>query len=121
MKKPKKSDIRELNRISKSIPSEYMKNLEIEVDTTPAMKEMFERASKDMRLTPEQRRQAKIIHDSGFWAKKHKIVNKDVEKKINDYLEREIEKSKKLGLLSSTPITDALKNKVKKHAKKRAN
>lgn len=121
MKKPKKSDIRELERISKSIPSAYIKDLEIEIDTTPEMKKMFEMAAKDKSLPAETRKKAQIIVDSGFWAKKHKIANKEVEKKINDYLDAQIAKSKKLGLLSDTPITDSLKNKVKKHAKKRVN
>ena len=111
----KKSDIREIERINRSIPKDLIAKLEVEVDTTPEMKSAFERASKDKTISADLRRKAKLIIDSGFWSKRHKVVDSEVEKQINEYLDVEIAKSRKLGLLSKSAKLPKLVKKAKQH------
>lgn len=111
----KKSDLHELDRISRSIPKILTDNIEREIDSTPEMKAAFERASKDKELSAELRRKSKLILDSGFWSKKHKVVNPKVEAKINEYLDQEIAKSRRIGFLSKSAKLPDLVKKAKQY------
>jgi hypothetical protein len=114
----KKSDLKELDRISKSIPKELLEKLEKRVKTTPEMEAGFIRAVNDETLDIETREKAQLILDSGFWSKTHIEVDRDVENQISKYLDDEIAKSQKMGLLSKKARLPAMIKKAKKYGKR---
>lgn len=100
MKELKESDLRELRRIQESIPDDLKRRLIIKRAATPTMAKMLSLALHRKDLTPEQREKFQTIKDSGILNKKEEVVNETIQKRIDKYLEKEINRSIAAGRLS---------------------
>jgi hypothetical protein len=101
--KAKKSDIRELQRITEMVTSKYKDRLIRERYVAPNLHRDIQKWVKDPRLSEEKRRKLQNIKDSGIFDKKEQVVNKTVTKLIDQEIEREINKSIAAGRLSKRP------------------
>ena len=97
----KDSDLKELRRIQESIPKEWSDKLIRKVYITPEHKKAVDEVLRRKDLTEVQREKVQAIKDSGYFAQKEEVVNKSIEKKIKQYVEAEIEKSKRAGRLTN--------------------
>ena len=112
----KKKHKRILDQISASIPKELTDNLIIQEAQCPYSLQIMERALEDPEVSKEDKERFMSIIDSGMLQKVVDVVDPKVEKKIDEYMEKEIEKAIKLGRL---PKEDkAYIKKVKKLNKK---
>lgn len=111
------SEQNELKRIQDSIPKTYLGKLMIKQKDTKQVKEFLDalrRAVKDKSNTPEQRRKAQIILDSKYLESDKEVADEKIEKKIDDYLTKQIERSVRLKRLPSKQEINRRKNKKKK-------
>lgn len=117
----KKKHIRELRRITDSIPKELSSKLMRKEYASPTIREIAMRAVKDPKVSKRDKERYQAMIDSGYLDKMVEVIDHKIEKQISDYLETEIEKAKKLGRLPKVApklkLKDALR-KSKKHVKK---
>lgn len=100
MKEIKESDLKELRRIQESIPKELKERLIMKRAVTPTMAKVLSMALHRKDLTPEQREKLQTVKDSGILEKKEEVVNETISKRIDKYLNDEINKSIAAGRLS---------------------
>lgn len=117
MKKKKKSDIRELQRIQESIPQELKDNLLRNAKVSPTISRITREAMKSPEMPEEKKQQFQTLLDTGLLDQEEKVENKTTIKKINKYLEGEIAKAVVAGRLSK-PKNDKLLDKYKKICRK---
>lgn len=111
-----------LQNIMNSIPEEYKKKLMKEQWLTPLWKkdvEDFLAGKGKNRLLIEKftgkEKELQHLYDIGTFSKTEMVVNKRIEKLIDEYLDKEIKKAIKLGLLPKKE--KELKTKTKKYAR----
>jgi ribosomal protein S8 len=109
---------KELRRISNSIPAELKDNILIKVRKMETTNEMYENALKDKDVSEATLKKLQMLKDGGYLDETEFIENDEVIKKINDYLEEQINLSIKLGRLPDKEELQKLINKTKKYVRK---
>lgn len=94
-------DLKELQRIQKSIPKELSERLIVKRMITPATAQALELGLRDKNLSDEFKERLRIVKESGLFHQKEETVNKSVEKKIDAYLTEQIRRSIAAGRLSN--------------------
>ena len=89
----------ELNRITKSVPEALRLNTFKEVEKTPAMKLVFEKALEDPNIPEDKKKKIRNLLDSGKLSKTKIIENQKIAKMRDDWVNREIKKSVLAGRL----------------------
>jgi hypothetical protein len=97
--KLKPEHIKELQRIQNSIPKSLTEGVMKETQPGKEMLDTLKKALNDPELTSEQRRKTKLILESGYLEKKVMSEDPEVIAEIDTYIEKEIEKSVRLGRL----------------------
>jgi len=111
----KKKHLKELERITASVPKELRDNVVKEVEMAPTVKKVLRLALESDGIDEKKKNRIRNLLESGKLDKKIYETNEDIEKQINEHLDREIEKSIKLGRL---PKEDkAYKKKIEKLCK----
>jgi SLT domain-containing protein len=96
-----------------SIPKEWTDKLMIKGNPSIKMLEVLKKIVVDKDATEQQRYKAQLLLDAGTFEKEIDMVDKKVEKKINDFIQSEIEKSVKRGTLPKGKKFRNLKKKIK--------
>ena len=118
----KKKHMAVLQNINATIPKEYTDNLLIEQKIAPLIEKSvidFLAGKKIPKALAERYKgheEEQHMFDAGMFSKTEWVADPVVEKKINDYLNKEIKKAIKLGLLP--PKVDKLTAKAKSKCKK---
>lgn len=115
----KKKHLKEIERINKSIPKELLNKLIVLDYKFPTIRDIVIKAMKNPDevehiVSKEQLEKYKAMLLSGYLDQKHEMTNPEIEKQINDYLDAEFEKARKLGRLPPPQKMPILKNKAKK-------
>ena len=114
----KKKHLKEIQRISKSIPQHLLDQLTHKELQFPTLKEIVVRALSDPEaahlLSDEDRVKYKAMLDSGSLDSEVEVLNHDIEAQIDKYLEGEFEKARKLGRLPPPQKMPTLKTKSKR-------
>lgn len=115
----KKKHLKEIQRISKSIPKDLLDRLMKKELVTETSLEIMRKALANPEevahlVSPEELAKYKALLDSGKGNIEIEVVDPEVEKLIDEYLEREFEKSRKLGYLPPPQKMPKLKTKSKK-------
>jgi len=111
------SEKKELMRIQASIPKTYLGKLMIKAKDTKEVKAFIntlKKAIKDESNTPEQRKKAQIILDSGILESDKEVADERIEKKIDAFINKQFERSIRLKRLPSKEELNRRKNKKKK-------
>lgn len=116
----KKAHVRILQGIQDSIPKELLDGLMKKVLAYPALKEIATRGKDDPNVSEEDRNKFRIMLDSGYLDKEIEVIDPEVEKKINDFVEAEITKAKKLGRLPKRAPKLKLNKKAKKNVRQKS-
>lgn len=118
-RKAQKAMMRELKRITDSIPTELIKNLMKKEIIAPTAKALFGKALEDPSISDEQRERFQLMLDSGVLDREVEVVDFDTEKAIDAYITAELALAVKAGRLpKEAPEWDYLKRKGKKYARK---
>jgi len=117
MKKRKKSDITELQRIQKLIPESMTKRLLIKRKVSPTIAKVVREAMKSEEMSDEKKEQFQHLIDAGMLDKTEDVENKTAVKEIEKFLEVEIAKSVIAGRLTS-PKDEKVLAKYKKICRK---
>lgn len=110
----KKAHLREIEHISKSIPKELLNRLMKKEKVFPVSKEIMERALTDPNVSARDKRRFAIVLKSGHLDMEIEVMDPEVEKEINDYLDKEFEKSRALGKLPPPQKMPNINKKAKK-------
>ena len=105
----KKSTIKELRRISMSIPKELLNNLMKEQSVAPSIIEIMDKALVDPDVSEKDKERFRHIKDSGYLNRKEMVVDFEVQKKIDEYLDKEIKTAIKLGRIPDPKKDEDLK------------
>jgi len=103
----------ELARIQNSIPPEWTNALIVKANPSLEMLDVLIKITKDEEATPQQKYKAQLMIDAELFSQEVDTVDKKVEKKINNFIESEIEKSVKRGTLPKGKKFRNLKKKIK--------
>jgi hypothetical protein len=103
----------ELARIQNSIPPEWTAKLVIKENPTKEMLEGLKKAVLDPEVSKELKYKAQLMIDAELFSKEVDVVDKKVEKQINDFIDEEIKKSVKRGTLPKGKKFRNLKKKIK--------
>lgn len=95
--KPEYSKV--LKRIQDSVPQELTSKLMKKETVAPTIRLAYEMMLKDPNASEETKRKAQILLDSGYLDKVVDVVDTEVEKAINQFIEDEIEAAMKRGEL----------------------
>jgi hypothetical protein len=117
MKKIKKLTpeiLKELQRIQNSIPKELTDALVIRVKPAQEVLDVYKKALLDPDVKEETKRKIQLILDSEMLDKEEDRVDPKVEAKINLFIEEEIAKAVKRGVLPKGKKFRNLKDKIKK-------
>lgn len=115
----RKKHIRVIKQIQDGIPQDLLRNLTKTEIQAPTIKKIFEKALVDPNTTERQKRNIQAMLDSGKLDREVEVLDHEVEKQIDAYLQEEIAKAVKLGRLpKEAPMLDSLKNKGKQYARR---
>jgi hypothetical protein len=89
----------ELHRITKSVPEALRLNTFKEVEKTPSMKLVFEKALEDPNISDDKKEKIKHLLESGTLSKTKITENAKIAKMRDDWVNREIRKSVLAGRL----------------------
>lgn len=106
--------LKELQRIQMSIPKELTDKLIIRVKPAKEILEVYAKALLDPEVKEETKRKIQLILDSGMLDKEEDKADPAIEARINLFIEEEIEKSVKRGVLPKGKKFRNLKDKIKK-------
>lgn len=112
----KKKHLKVIRDIQDTIPTELLKDLTIKEKQFSTLKEVCERGLKepDDVVSPREKRRLKAMLDSGYLEKEVDVINKPVEKQIEEYLEKEIKKAVDQGRLPKKAPEMKLKSQINK-------
>ncbi len=115
----KKKHLREIQRINKLIPKEMLARLTKKQYKTPTTREMINKVLENPEETAhivssKDLAKYKAMKKSGILDEMEEVIDHEVEKEIDDFLEKEFEKARKLGRLPPPQKMPKLKNKSKK-------
>lgn len=99
----KKKHLRVLDDITKSIPKELIEKLTKTVPMFETLKEIATRALTDDSVAESDKDRFRTMLASGYLDKTEEVIDEEIEKQINDYVEAEIEKAIKLKRLPKKP------------------
>lgn len=107
---------KELAEIQMRIPKNLLNNVIKEAPANPTIKMIVEKALEDPNFPEEKKKSLRILKDSGDLDKKVYIQDQKIAKMIDNFVEREIKKKIKAGLL---PKRSEIKNleHIKKYEK----
>lgn len=117
MKKMKKSDTSELQRIQETIPEDIKKRLMRSVKITPIISKLAREAVEMKDDSDPNKERIQTLIDAGVFDKKEDVENKTAIAELNKYLETEIAKSVLAGRLSK-PKDLKVMDKYKKICRK---
>ncbi len=114
----KKKHLREIQRINKLIPSELLAKLTKKQYKNPTIRDMVLRVLKDPEevshiVSAEDLEKYRAMQSSGFLDEMEEVVDHEVEKEIDSFLDKEFEKARKLGRLPPPQEMPKLKTKSK--------
>jgi NH3-dependent NAD+ synthetase len=112
----KKKHLQVIERIQNSIPKELKDSLMKEERYAPVTLEIIDKALADKRGTPEFLEKLQALKDSGELDRTMQVVDVEVEKKIDAYMESELKKAIKRGELPKK--MEKLKTKSKQHVRR---
>ena len=98
-----------------------IKNAVYEVLLTPTMAMVMDKALEDPKIAEDKKKQIRIAKENGEFSKKHIVNNPQVQKQINNFVSREINKAIKQGRLppqNKVQDVDFIKEMYKKVQKK---
>ena len=104
---------KELQRIQMSIPPEWTAKLVIKENPSLEMLNVLKKIVADPEATQEQKYKAQLMLDAELFDKEVDVVDKKVEKQINDFIDEEIKKSVRRGTLPKGKKFRNLKKKIK--------
>ncbi len=107
--------------IQEGIPKELLMNLTKKEIQAPTIKKVFELAltKPDDEVSPRQKRNIQAMLDSGRLEREVEVLDYEVEKEIDAYIAKEIDKAVKLGRLPKVaPQLETLKKKGIQYAKR---
>jgi hypothetical protein len=112
----KKQHLQVIREIQESIPTDLIKNLTVKEKQFSTLKEVCERGLKepDDKVTPREKRRLQAMLDSGYLEKEVDVINKPVEKQIDEYMTRELARAVKEGRLPKKAPQLKLKSKINK-------
>lgn len=115
----KKKHLREIQRINKLIPAEMLARLTTKQYKNPTIRDMVNRALDNPTEVAHIVSEAdfakyRAMKESGYLDEMEEVINHDVEKEIDTFLEQEFEKARKLGRLPPPQEMPKLKAKSKK-------
>ena len=117
----RKKHLRVIKQIQDGIPQELLRNLTKMELQSPTTKKLFELAltKPDDEVTPRQKRNIQAMLDSGKLDREVEVLDHEVEKLIDAYLQEEIVKAVKLGRLpKKAPVLESLKNKGNQYVRR---
>ena len=117
----KKSTIRELQRISQSIPKELLDKLMVTRLKSPTVVEVVKKALADDTVSKEKKEQLQHLVDSGYLNQTETVADPEIEKQIDEYMDKEIERAIKLGRIPDPKKDKDLKDFRKKIKKLQKN
>jgi len=88
----KKKHMRVLQGIQDNLPKDLLGKLMVQKPIAPALIEIIERGLVDPEVTQEVKDKLQLMKDTGAVHKTKEVVDPEVEQKIIDYYETEIEK-----------------------------
>lgn len=110
-----KKVVKEIQRMSAEIPPEITQNLMKEVPVYSALTETVELGLKDPETKPELRKKLELIKESGMLNETEMVVDKDVEKKLDEWWANALEKAQKEGRIPKPKDgADSLEKLIKK-------
>lgn len=115
--------MRELKRITESIPKEFLEALMKKETIAPTLKKVLEigLTKDDSEVSPEEKAKFRTLINSGVLDREVEVLNHDTEKLIDEYLSAEIELAVKMGRLPpEAPQSDYMRKKGKKYVRKQA-
>lgn len=116
-----KKHLRVIKMIQEGIPQELLLNLTKKEIQAPTIKKVFELAltKPDNEVSPRQKRNIQAMLDSGRLDREVEVLDYEVEKEIDAYIAKEIDKAVKLGRLPAVaPQLETLKKKGIQYAKR---
>lgn len=90
---------KELAEIQSRVPKAWRENVAYEVEATPTIKMVMDKALELESITPELKEKIQNLKDAGEFSKKRIVENSKVAKLINNFIAREINKKIKNGTL----------------------
>lgn len=108
---------KELRAIQASIPRMLLDMATFEVDATPDLRKVVEKAIKDPEFPEDKRKGLQAMYDLGTFTKKRVIENLSVIKQIDQYTSRKIKESVKAGRLPNKKQLKAIKEQYEKDKK----
>lgn len=114
----KKAHIKILQQINKTIPKEYTSNLMHEVDQYAETKRLIDLAVAEEGLDPEKKESLENLKLSGFLDTKTSMeVNPEIERKIYEYIMKEVEKKVASKELPKSILKENVVKKTKQQNK----
>lgn len=117
MKKRKKSDIVELQRIQSTIPDTIKKRIMRKQKVSPTVAWALREAIKSDEMSDKKKEQMQHVIDTGIVDQTEEVENKTAIRELNNYLEQEIAKSVVAGRLSK-PKNEKVLAKYKRICRK---
>jgi hypothetical protein len=117
----KKKHLRVIRMIQEKIPKDLLLNLMKEVDEAPTIKKVMELAltKPDSEVSPTKKKNIRRLLASGRLDRKVMVLDHDVEKQIDIFLQEEIDLAVKLGRLpKEAPTLELLNKKGQKYARR---
>lgn len=117
----KKRDRKEIERIQSTIPHELLDKLMVTRKVTPTISKVIDMAIKEKSMDDEKREELIALKETGKFDVTEQVVNKTVEKKIDDYVTHEMYKSVRAGRLAppkNGTLLDKYIKKCKRNIKK---
>ncbi len=119
----KKKHLKILKDIQDRIPRELLLSITMKEKQFGTLKQIAERAltEPDDVVSKEKKQQLKDMIDSGYLDREVDVIDKDIEKQIDKFIENEIAKEVKAGTLpSKAPKLRLKNNKGKQYARRQA-
>jgi len=104
---------KELKEIQDRIPKNLLKNVIVQTELTPIMKMVVDKAIEDQTFPEKKKKELIILRDSGEFNKVVTKENTKVIEMINNFVNREIKKKIKAGLLPAKIDINQYKNEQK--------
>lgn len=116
----KKKHLKEIQRINKLIPTELLARLTKKQYKNPTIRDMVKRVLKNPEevahiVSAEDLAKYRAMEESGYLDEMEEVIDHEVEKEIDTFLEKEFEKARKLGRLPPPQKMPTLKTKSKKN------
>jgi uncharacterized membrane-anchored protein YjiN (DUF445 family) len=109
MKKPKKSELAEIQRIQRGIPKELTDNLMRKIKVSPTISKVLREAVQSPEMDDKKREMMQNFIDTGAVDQTEMVENQTTVKKIKEYLDQEFAKSVLAGRLPEPKNEKVLK------------